>query len=217
MRSALLVGLSLLSSNVAAGDCAMVEFYPNLITPASTNIGDKGGVVVAQLAFANRPKTAATTWRFSGAKVAPKVISIAPGLDVYQPAATGKLELTDGDGKAMIAVSASGKRAELAAPTVTALKFHENRGRHSSATTIAELSGDPPDGAVALVVFDKDGKARSFGTVVRNAKSVTVYSQSDCGGPFKGTIVSRTGDQVKVAWLDAGGVLSKQSAVLRVK
>ncbi len=195
----------------------MVEFYPNLLTPAATTVADNGGVVVAHLAFANKPKTAATTWRFRGAKVAPKVISIAPGLDVYQPATTGKLELTDGDGKALVAVTAGGKRAELVAPTVTAIKFHENRGRHSSATAIAELSGDPPDGAVALVVFDKAGKPRSFGTVIRNAKQVTVYSQSDCGGPFKGTIVSRTGDEVRVAWLDAGGVLSKQSAVLRVQ
>jgi len=216
MRFVLLAAL-VMTSKAAAGDCAMVEFYPNVITPAATNVGDKGGVVVAQVAFANKPKTAATTWRFRGAKTAPKVISIAPGLDVYQPSTTGKLELTDGDGKAMIAVTAGGKRAELVAPVVTKLQFHENRGRHSSASLIAELSGDPPDGAVALVVFDKDGKARSFGTVVRNAKQVTAFSRSDCGGPFKGTIESRTGDEVKLAWLDAGGTLSKQTALLRVQ
>jgi hypothetical protein len=216
MRFALLA-LVLLSSKTAASDCAMVEFYPNLLTPAATNVGDNGGVVVAQLAFANRPKTAATTWRFRGAKTTPKITSIAPGLDVYVPATTGKLELSDGDGKALLAVSASGKRSELPAPAIGAIKFHESRGRHSSAQTVAELTGDPPDGAVALVVFDKAGKPRSFGTVIRNAKQVTVYSHSDCGGPFKGTIVSRTGEEVKVAWLDAGGVLSKQSSVIKVQ
>ncbi len=63
---------------------------------------------------------------------------------------------------------------------MSAVKFHENLGRHSSSTVLVELVG--PAGVAALVVYDgKTGKPRSFGTVVNNAKQVYVYSQSDCG------------------------------------
>jgi len=212
--------LSLASPRIARGDCAMVEYFPNPLTPAATDIGD-GGIVVAQLAFAKHLPTESSTWRFRvGTKTSvPAITSIAPGLDVYRPSKRGaKLVLVGGDGKPIVELtSTKRKRAELPVPSIKAIQFSESRGRHSSASTVAELIGDPPDGVIALVAYDRTGKPRSFGTVVKNAKQVDLYNRSDCGGPFRGTVVSRTGDRIRVAWLDASGRLSKQSAPIRVR
>jgi hypothetical protein len=219
LRLITLATFSLSVPQVAAADCAMVTFDSNVLTPASTNLGDHGGVVVAQLAFTSAPKAAPATWKFRDGKktTAPTVTPIAPGLDVYMPASRGaKLVLEEG-GKSLIEVSATGAARDLPVPAIKAIKFSESKGRHSSATEVAELVGDPPDGVVALVVYDKAGKALSFGTVIRNAKQVIVYSHSDCGGPYKGTVPSKTGDDVKLAWLDSGGNLSKQTAAIRVR
>ena len=61
------------------------------------------------------------------------------------------------------------------------------------------------------------GKPRSFGRVVKNAKQVVVYSRSDCGGPYKGTIETVGNDQITLAWVDAEGVVGKQSASIKVQ
>jgi len=217
----LVVLAAMVSSKVAAGDCAMIEYRPDVLTPAATNLGPHGGVVIAQLAFAERvTETRSETWRFrTGSHTTPPAITtLAPGLAVYTPSLrNASVVLEAGDHKDLVAVSAiGGSIAELAAPAIKVVKFAESRGRHSSASGWAELTGDPPDGAVALVVFDKAGKARSFGTVVKNAKQVTIYSSSDCGGPFPGTIVSKPGDEIRLAWVDARGALSKQTGAIRV-
>jgi hypothetical protein len=205
------------AANVAGADCAMVVYKPNVLTPAGANIGDKGGVVVAQLAFTDVPKASAAGWRFRGSATAPAVTAIAPGLDVYAPKTRGgKLVLEDGT-TSLVEVSAVGAARALPAPAVASIVSKTFTGRHSSATVTVELAGDPPEGAIALVAFDKDGKPRSFGTVVKNAKQVAIFRQSDCGAPFHGTVISNPGDEIRLAWLDVGGTLSAQTAPVKVR
>ncbi len=223
MRPISLVLLAALaSSRLAAAECKVVDFRPNILTPATTNLGPHGGVVIAELEFGGRRaiETKPATWRFrTGSHTAPATVTtIAPGLTVYTPPIRdASVVLEDGDHKVLVSVTAVGsKTAELAAPVVTHVKFSKSHERHRSENAWVELAGDPPDGAVALVVFDKAGKPRSFGSVATHAKQVTIYSASDCGGPVAGTIASQAGDEIRLAWLDAHGALSKRTAPIRV-
>jgi hypothetical protein len=197
----------------AASPCALVENHATVLTPDGAAIADGGGVVVGSApdyAREHPDRGEPSSWKVGGK--AAKVTHVAPGLDVV--AATGPATVTAGDGKAIASVK-HGSPAALDAPTLSAVTSTTSQTRHPWTRVDVALAGDPPAGAVALVVFDGTGKtARSWGAVTGNARSVVVFTQNGCEREPDGTRMTSPDEQVELAWLDASGRLSKLSAAV---
>jgi hypothetical protein len=87
-------------------------------------------------------------------------------------------------------------------------------------TTVATLSAPPPAGTVALLVFDASSKgklARSF-VLVDNpaATSITIYGRHRCEAEVPGTVPTRAGARIRLAWVDAEGHVSLRSEPVKV-
>jgi hypothetical protein len=82
--------------------------------------------------------------------------------------------------------------------------------------TQAELDGAPPADAVALVIFDARHKAKSWGTVAANATTIEVYGQHKCDVLPNGTLASKAGDKVMLAWVDKYGRLSAKTKLFTI-
>ena len=214
--AALLAGLA---PPAVAGPCPVMTPEYVVITPPGTALADGGGIVVAQLLQFNgdrAPHGVDTAWRFAdGSK--PAIVALAPGLDLLvAPAGASRLDDAK-HGKVADIAHAATAPAELAAPAVKAARRTDFRaGSHSSSTTTAELAAVPPKGALALVVFDKAGKvARSWGTL-GGGTSIAIYASGACGQPPTGLIDSPAGDEIRLAWVDTSGRLSKLSAPVAI-
>jgi len=220
LRLASLFTVLALASSPADAKCAMAHLHPKVVTTQPIIAG--GGILVAteQVPYSVKDQGDANqpTWQLeaNGTKTAPTIDTLAPGLVVYRVTTAGDASLVDG-AKVIARVTASkGNPATLAAPKVKSIRHDKTLGRRSSAYTIVTLDGAPPADAVALVLTDAKGTARSFGLVEGTGPEVTVYEHSRCGVVPNSTVESRIGDKVKVFWVDQSGRVSPASKTTMV-
>jgi hypothetical protein len=227
VRTTLLLITILAADPAIAGPCKFhhdLGFLPLLLTAEGARIDQHGGVVVAAISTRLERATfvdpTQQDWLFGNGAQHVKVVRtvIAPGLTVHAPALTSpELVFEDQSQHAMIKVhyQPTTDATVLAAPKVDAVTFSDrNLGVMLRAITIAKLGAAPPPGAVALVVFGGD-KPRSWARIEdRSRLDITVYADDDCELRIPGTIATRTGDRVSLAWLDATGHLSARSPVI---
>jgi hypothetical protein len=218
--------LLLAPASALGGPCKYhhdVGFVPDVLTPDGATLDQTGGAVVAaesvMLDRAVLDDPTPQDWRFDHA-VATRTV-IAPGLVVVRPAtATAELELENPDGSPIrkLHYRASKDAASLAAPKVDAVTFRDHGlGVMLREITIAKLPAVPPAGVVALVVYAGD-RARSWAAITDPAaREVTLYAVDDCVQQIPGTIATRAGDRITLAWLDATGHLSARSSAITVK
>ncbi len=206
----------LASTTAAAAPCAIIENHPVILTQSGAVIGDGGGIVIGTQPDYQRTSKlrAVADLRFAD-KSTPVVKQLAPGLDLLV-VSTAAATLESADGKPLLSVG-HGKARDLDAPKVTAIRrTSPKQAKHPYVMIDAEV-GDAPAGVLALVVFDQAGTtARSWGSVTANAKTVNIYNQGSCAMLVAGTLDSSVGDQVRLAWVDAAGRLSKLSAPVAV-
>jgi len=206
---------------VAAADakCAMMGLAPEVLTPAGATIVPGGGIVVG---VADAPRgdlgegdaSNQPGWRLRiGARgVTPTVIALAPGLSVYRvPGGTAGATLIDDRRATVGSIQVGTKTAVLAAPRVKRITYDSGQGRRPFAEVSVELVGGVPAGAIALVIADAKGKARSWGRVTTGKTAVLGYDRKRCRVLANGTVESRSGDKVTVFYVDASGRTSPRS------
>jgi len=147
----------------------------------------------------------------------PAIATIAPGLAVYRVAATDSetATLEDDKHRALITVKVVHTADKLAAPRVKRVYHSVSHGRHGSTDVIAVLDGSAPEGALALVLADEKGVARSWGQ--GSGSAWTVLSSGGCRTIPNGTVLSGAGDKVTLFWLGADGRVSPATKPLVVE
>lgn len=98
--------------------------------------------------------------------------------------------------------------------TVTRTAACPKTTRHPWVRTTANLVAATPAGAVALVVL-AHGTPVSYG-IVGKAREIEVFAETTCNPHPAGTVDVAPGASVQLAWVDAGGRLSKPSRAVRV-
>jgi hypothetical protein len=227
MRSLLIVssfvGLAALASTRAEARCAMYGLAPRVLdTPARLPAG--GGLVVGyedvpQGKLGTGDVAVQSTWRFviGSRRVAPEIVSLAPGLAVYRLAERGAATLEDGHGRTLATLApATGAPATLAAPRARRVVVDRQGGRRSSTRVTIELAGAVPDTAIALVAVDAKGKPLSWGRARAGASQVVVHAAARCRALPNGTRAPSATDQVSLFWVDHAGGTSPASKPIAV-
>ena len=208
------------STRVAvAGECPSEPLVAKPVTADGAEIAADGGIVVVyERQAADEPKRGVVKdWRFVDGKqrTAPTVKTLAPGVEVLQGAGT---LLQDAKGGKLRAFSrAKTAPSVLDAPSVSAVVRNvSSAGRRIVETLVVQLSSTAPADRI-LVVFDKAGKvARSWGHGTGSTRNVAVFSKGGCALVAEGTADSQVGDEVRLAWVDTSGRLSKLSPAIKV-
>jgi hypothetical protein len=240
MRALAAIAAVAIASPAVAMPCPVSGLEAKVMTPADAVIEDGGGIIVRAVTGANYdPKSHdvlhPASWRLVdgrardaiGARASERaggliVEVVAPGLAVYRvPAGSGAVSLVDGD-RTLVTVQRSPDRDASLLPAPMPVWIGWSQDRHAfrgmrAVRIFARLIGPAPRGAVAMVAFGADGKARSWGDVSANATDVVVFaSPGPCQFPAEGVVESRPGEQITVAWLDASGRLSARSAPVEI-
>jgi hypothetical protein len=158
-------------------------------------------------------------WEVAQASVAKplELRAIAPGLAVIILPTNGAFDIRDAK-HAVLATAMRGptKVTALPAPKPTSVQLKRPQARGRDTTITATLAAKPPTGAVALIVFAK-GKPRSWGRVTAGSTSVIVYRGACQTTPPAGTVASRVGESVTLAWLDETGHVSAASTAVKIR
>ncbi len=223
MRSFLAALLVCALAPSADAKCAMWGLEARVLTKDGATIAPDGGFLVgamdAEDGETRKGDAAAQSgWRLKlGARAAtPTLVTLAPGLVLYKvPADATDAQLID-DKRAIVGKLTVGPRtAPLAAPKIKQVTHDGAQGRRPYAKVNVELAGAAPAGAVALVLADVNGKARSWG-LVEPGTTVRALDRGRCRVLANGTIESRPGDRVTAHWVDASGRMSPPSAAIAV-
>lgn len=231
MRALLAVlALAALTDPVDA-KCARPSAGSEILTPAKATVAADGGVLVAaatqhgsQLSGSEDGKN--PRWRFTAAEkqVEIEMVPLAPGLFRYRPvrALAGAAALVDGKTTKLDVTFSATKPALLPAPVVTAVRYHTERlvrGGFSERVQATFKTAAPAD-AVAVVVFavTKNGnEPRSWMRIDEGTLQTLVAGTAGrCDPGVPGEIISKPGDSIALAWVDAHGRLSKLSATTTV-
>jgi hypothetical protein len=201
-----------------------------VLTAADSTIAGGGGVLVGVATEFGGTMSGAEngvnpSWRFTdGSKeVTPILVTLAPGLVVYQAPAgvTGALSLVDGKTSLVKVKVTTDKGDLLGAPNVSAVKLAkipEPRGGFHLQLN-ATFKKAAPEGAVAVVVLGvtkKKSVGRSWARVTGDLQQQVAGTSGRCDPGIEGEIVSKAGDKVVLAWVDASGRLGKPSKPLAV-
>lgn len=198
------------TTRAEAVPCRLAEPQPAVLTPSGATIAS-GGIVVAnppgQGWQLSEPSFGTANLRWS---------TIAPGLAVLGLPSQGSFELRD-DKHALLVTVATGRTQHkpLPAPKPSSVKLVPRKSRGGDTTIVATFASKPPERAVALIVYAK-GKARSWGRVGK-ASSIIVYQGVCQTTPPAGTVASRAGDAVTLAWLDDTGNVSSPSTTVKIR
>ena len=220
LRAALFVAAALLPQGLHAGDCAPRFPRPRIVTPDGAAIPVGGGILVEETANTNGAALEAApikAWRFAEGKrrVAPKERELAPGLTVLEVVGT---RLENASGHTLRGFTrAKDAPAAPPAPKVKAVELVKSHAGYRVNTHLTVELEDASPAGLFLVVFDGEGKPRSFGRSQRASTSVEVYSAGECITSPQGTIPTQPGDTVRLAWVDDTGVMSPMSQALMVK
>jgi len=205
--------------------CAMQHQQPKVLTQAVAAPVDGGGIVVGTQSvpydLPERGEALQPTWGFLTGRdlMQPVITVLAPGLVVYrvQPNTRTTGELTDGTAVIAKLTFTKDKVARLPAPRVKAIRQSTADDRRWSPTTSVTLDGTVPADAVAIVLFDAKRKARSWREVTAGASEVEAFARGRCEVVPNGTVESRVGDKVSVAWVDRYGRLSAASKLVTIQ
>ncbi len=235
MRALVTLALAIIAKPAAAGPCLVDGLAPQILTPNGATIDQFGGVVVAAVSSgqhtANRADPSAQAWQFKiGTKRSTaKITKLAPGLALHVPAkhdvgTKAALEDTK-DHTAVEVVLGFMDTDDMPmdpAPEVTAVTYTKEANMpmlHTEAA-VATLKTPPPAGTVALLVYDAKPKklARSFVLVTDpTATTIKIYGRHRCEAEVPGTVPTRTGTTVRLAWVDAEGHVSMLSEPVRTR
>jgi hypothetical protein len=232
MRIALALVALLATHDIAAAKCAMPSVGSAVLSSTGAKLAAGGGILVgSQTTFGSNAVGAENainkTWRFSdGTKqYEPVLVTLAPGLVVYQPptGVTGALKLVDGKTeRATLEVTADAP-ALLAAPDLRSVVRTEVPVRYGGSRfeVTATFKAGAPKGTVAVVVLavTKQGNvARSWTSISEGAKSGQVAGTAGrCDPGVPGEVISKVGEKVVLAWVDASGRLGAMSKPIVVK
>ena len=214
MIRALLV-VALLAGPAAAGPCMIHELEPIVHTRTTTKLPSDGAVIVIEHSTRNAkvPKQP-TVWRLASGAAKPAArTQLAPGLWRYE--LPGNAVALENDVWKHAIARAATTQSKLAAPKIKRLAA-QTEPRGSFVTLDAELDGNAPPDALAIIVADaKTKKPRSWGYA--NGPLVRPYSKGKCDQVSTGTVASKRGDDVILYWVDTAGRLSDATGVLRVQ
>lgn len=216
MRWLLVTAIVAATSTTAASEpCPVFGLEPVVRTPQGGTIASDGGFVVGTR---SRPGNdvgkgeiaVQADWKIRAGSVrsTPKIDVLAPGLAIYRlPAKATDVVLEDGKGKVVgKATVVPGAPTTLAAPRIKTILSGRTGGRHPTTFVTAELDGAPPNEALALVLTDAAGVARSWGFVPPGGKEIPIFdNHQGCGTFPNGTVQSRPGDVVVAYWVDTRG------------
>lgn len=232
MRIALALVALLTTGDLASAKCAMPSVGSVVLSSKGTKVAAGGGILVgSQTSFGSDAVGAEDainkSWRFSdGTKQhEPVLVTLAPGLVVYQPpkGVTGALTLVDGKterAKLEVTVDAP---ALLAAPDLKSVVRTEVPVRYGGSRfeVTATFKTAAPKGTIAVVVLavTKQGNvARSWASIGEGAtKGQVAGSAGRCDPGVPGEVISKVGEKVVLAWVDAHGRLSTVSKPIVVK
>ena len=220
MKLALLAVMALTAQ--AHADCAMYGLAAKVLTPAGTVVPGDGGIVVAaapQPGGKLDPGDAAVRpdWRLRVGTdmIKPPIAAIAPGLVVYRVAVANAYDakLQDDKGTVVATVKPARRGGDaLPAPKLKRIWFTEQHSRHGGSAVTVELDGETPAGAVALVLADAKGVAKSW--TISGSATPSPYSSPDCVALPNGTVPSKAGETVTLFWLGADGRVSPSTKPL---
>lgn len=224
VAAVLLAASAVAFAPAASAKCAMAHLKYQTVTAAP--IGPGGGILVATVeapyddrsADADADNRPAWSIEADGKVAAATYEALAPGLFVYAlPAGATSAKLYDGKLVRASVTTTKDKAATLPAPKLVKANLDKALGRRPYAITTVTLDAKPPAGAVALVLADSKGTARSFGLVETGATNeIVVYRHTRCGVVPNDTVEAARGDKVLVFWVDGGGRRSASSNVVSV-
>lgn len=206
----------------ATADCALVGLVAKPLNDGAT-ISPDGGIVVAAVPEVNggslsKGDAALITGWLTAAHKAPSTSSLAPGLAVYTTD-----QLVTGDTHAAVAkVTIGGARERLAAPRIKAVVYQDVRDRRSNRSVVVTLDGDAPADAIAIVLADAKGNARSWGPITDgnrqpgHSPSIVAFHSRDCLTLANGTVPSKAGDLVQLWFVDRSGRVGARSAARKI-
>jgi hypothetical protein len=226
MRIALVLAALLATQDLATAKCAMPKVGSQVLTATGAKVAADGGVLVGSqnswdIEIGGAEDAINKTWRFSDGKkqYEPVLVTIAPGLVVYQPpkGVTGTLTLLDGTTERAKLDRIADTPGKLAAPAIKSVKQMRVEERYGGFRfeLHATLKTTMPKGAIAIVVFGvtKTGTvARSWAAATEGqTKAQVAGSAGRCDPGVPGEVMSKVGEKVVLAYVDASGRLSALS------
>ena len=228
MRIAAVVCVVAATVTAEAGPCKYhhdLGLVPAVLTPDHVTLDPGGGVVVAaESVRLDRAVDADPTlqdWRFSDGThdVIGKRTVIAPGLIVTAPVGLGDtlmFQNPDGSRVRELRYHSAAPRGALPSPRVESVTYsNTNLGIMRRELTTAKLAAPPPADVVALVVY-AGSTPRSWVAIEDAGLEMAVYAVDDCVRQIPGTIPTRAGDRVTLAWVDETGHVSAHTGTMIV-
>ncbi len=219
----LLASLLALAPSTAAAYCASVTgLAPGIASPSGIELPKDGGIVVGafgeDVPLPIGDPAVQPNWRMKSGDVRarPKIVTLAPGLVVYQSTArSGRIDLENDSKESIAWVNATNRaRPVLDAPEArTAEVFAASGFTHIDVELVAEA----PKDAIAIVLTDKDGTPRSWGLVRRKMKTQQAFAHNRCQVVPNGSTLSQSGEQIRFFWVDNAGRPSKLSKVVSLR
>lgn len=214
-----------------AGPCAIHPIVPHAMTANGTELPPGGGVLVAlgeggAWDAPAQPDLTKTGWMFvdGGKSITPVIRILAPGLAVYEPpAGTTAIKLSDGK-RTLATHPRTAAKPALPAPVVTAVDYVTSSipvGPRQSArdTVTAQLTGDRPANAVAIILFAA-GKPASWTSAFSYAGPKGPielwHTVGRCETQIPGLVATPAKTKVTIAWVDASGRIGAMSKELVV-
>lgn len=230
-----LAGLTLVlaasGGHATAGPCLVPGLAPEVLTPAGSTIDQLGGVVVGAVSFAGGSSAdpVGAPWQFTDAgKAQPaRITRLAPGLVTYAPVTPGMgvaLALEDRPGHAAVKVTLTFVPVDdmpvNAAPRPSSIAVAPSAPMFRTQLVTATLREPPPAGTIALVVRaanSKSSEGRSW-VMIGDPRATTleIYMRDRCAPEIPGTVATKAGDEIVLAWVDVGGHVSLWSQPMRV-
>jgi hypothetical protein len=218
----LLVLSALLVPAHAAADCALMGLAPKVLSAPDVALAADGGIVVGAVsedrgALEDGDVAIQRAWTFVVPKgtITPAIESLAPGLAVYKTSANAFELRGDNDEVLAKATRSDARRDKLAAPKVKSIRYDAPMSRRSIVRIEVTVDGGAPAGAIALVLADAKGKAKSWGPAT--GAVFYPYLQRDCMVLPNGTVPSKKGDKVTLFWVDEHGRKSAFTKPLTIK
>lgn len=229
---ALIFAVAFASTGTAsAGPCAIRPLSPHPMTANGTELPPGGGVLVSLSDMQDwnargQPDLTKTSWKFvDGRKASDPVIKIlAPGLALFEPPA-GASSIKLVDGKRIVATHprTTTARRLLPAPVITAIDHVTSAAigpRQAARNTVtAQLTGERPDGAVAIILFAAGTPASwtsAFSYTGPKGSIELWHTTGRCETAIPGLVATQPGTKVTAAWVDASGRLGARSKELVV-
>jgi hypothetical protein len=197
-----------------AKPCPVYAPTPVVLTPQDAELPAGSGIVIGWRAMSEGTRIPfdpdPATWTFTDGKPGGRAqrTEVAPDLAVFRDGEASTL--VDGKGTSIVKVKRSAAAwAALPAPAIASLtRAASNAGRRPW-VSVQALVKTRPAGAVAVVIFDPQGKPRAWSSIEPDG-GIAVFHRGSCN-PY-GTYDPPVGTKLSLAYLDAGGKLGAKTA-----